>query len=257
MAEKGKLTREERDALREGVAEAAAQSAADGWEGVAERVLSLIVPDRQAPVGRGGFRVSREVIQEGADSLRKAIGDPSDEEGLLSGLPGALWRTGIPEARAVSALLLPGRIAAKDEEGEAKMVDSVAALLREETSPAVHKILAEAVSTEVEAGRDGPWLRAFAEWSGGESPALRGFGVHLFASLFARGKTPEKLFEALQLVKKAIADTDTQVQGGVIALLGAAARKQKGAVERFLARYEEDGRQEVALVRKAVQKKLR
>jgi hypothetical protein len=257
LAEKGKLTREERDALREGVAGAVTQADGDSVEAVAGRIVSLIVPDKEAPVGRGGFRVSREVIQEGADTLRKVLGKPSEEEDLLSGIPGALWQTGIPEARALSALLLPGRFAQKGEEEEAKAVDSIASFLREERSPAVRKILAEAVSTEVEAGRGAPWLRAFSDWCGEEDPALRGFGVHLFASLFGRGKTPEKLFEALQLVKKVIADPDSDVQGAVIALLGAAARKQGGAVERFLARFDEDDRKEVALVRKAVRKKLR
>jgi hypothetical protein len=137
------------------------------------------------------------------------------------------------------------------------MIDSIRSLLEEQDSPAVRRALAEAVSTEVEEGRDGPWLRAFTAWSEEKDPRLRGFGMHVFASLFARGKTPEKLFEALQLVKRAIDDPDPDVQGGVIALLGAAARKQGGAVERFLARYDGDDRKEVSAVRKAVRKKIR
>ncbi|MBN1824729.1 MAG: DNA alkylation repair protein [Candidatus Eisenbacteria bacterium] len=239
--EQGRLTKEERKNIRDKTLESLnALTPESGIEATAG-IAPLLVPDPKAAPGQNGLRVGRETILEVIDAVDKKIRSKAKRSALVE----ALWSTGSGECRVAAALLLPPLLPAPNEEEEAIAVERVRAYLAATDSPAVREALADAVSRELEAGRDDSWNRAFKVWRSETDPRYRVFGVAAYARLLSRGKAPEKLFDGLMVARRHAADSDPMVRRSVVQLLLAGARRQALAVSRFVARFEEDDREEV------------
>ncbi len=237
---KGKLTKEERARLREQTAEAVAGVPAEEAERAAARLVPLLVPDPKAEVGRGGLRVSREIVLEVTETLQKKIRSPVKMRGVATGL----WKSGADEARVVSALLHGSFLPTSDDEKEAGSVSTVRRLVLETVSPVVLDAIGEMLSREMEKGATDSWDRAFQAWRKEEDRRLRQIGLSAFTHLLSRGKTPEKLFDGLMQARRLIADPDPEIRNSVVGLFHSGAKKQPKAVLRFLARFDEDEREE-------------
>ena len=238
--EQGRLTKEERKNIRDNTLEALGSLTPEGGDETAARMLTILVPDPKAAAGTSGLRVGRETILETVDAVEKKIRSKGKRNALVE----ALWRSGVDECRVAAALLLPPLLPAPNEEEEALVVERVRGYLAATEAPAVREALADAVSRELEAGRDDSWNRAFRAWRKEADPRYRVFGAAAYARLLSRGKAPEKLFDALMVARRLAGDADPVVRRVVTQLLLAGARRQPKAVGRFVARFEEDEREE-------------
>lgn len=248
-----RLSKDERKELRDKTLEALNNLNPERGDEVASLLLPLLVPDPSAEAGRNGLRTSREVIAEIADAVLKKVSARGKLDSLVSGL----WRSGTEESRTAAATCIGPLLRAPNEQGEAESVERVRGYVAESGSRAVRDVLADAVSREVEAGRGESWTHAFSSWRLESDPRFRSFGPMVYSSLFSRGKSPEKLFDGLQVARGLIGDPDPDVRKAVVNLMAAGARKQGPAVERFLTRFDEDEREEVRSLVKETRGRIR
>ncbi len=246
------MTKEERLRVRRVVAEAVTGLTPETTASAAARLSRVVLPDPKAQPNRSGLRTTRDVIQEAAATLCRRVRNRSKLEALLD----EMWRSSAAEMQAAVAYASVSILAAEDEEGEAVSVERVRRSVTETASSGVAEAFADTVSREVEMGRGDCWMRAVAAWADDGDPRLRRFGPDVYASLFGRGASPEKLFDALQLARKLIADEDDAVRGSVRNLLFTAVRKHAPAVGRFLKRFDGDDRPEVTSLVEEVTKRL-
>jgi len=239
MREKKKMTREERDGLREAVRAIVREAGPEGAEEAARGLVPLLVPDPAAPPARSGLRTTREPLQEAAEALQRAAENPEKLRAFVE----ALAATDLPETRVVAALCLAPLLPTDDEEKEGRAWETVRAFVAASPLLAVREAAADSLARAMEQGAVDSWSRAFDAWSSDPDPRLRAIGPAAFASLFGRGKAPEKLFEGLRLARRLADDADAEVRRQVGALLAAAGRKQGPAVARFLSRLQEDERE--------------
>ncbi|MFH1680981.1 MAG: DNA alkylation repair protein [Candidatus Eisenbacteria bacterium] len=237
--EKKKMTREEREALRGAVAKAVEGATPENAGEVARSLAPLLLPDPTVPPGKNGLRAAREPLVETAETLQKSV----KKAEVLGPLVEALGAAGLPEARVVAALCLAPLLPTDDEEKEERSWEAVRAFVAASEAAPVREAVADALARAMEQGAADSWSRAFQAWSAGPDPRLRALGPASFATLFGRGKAPEKLFEGLQLARGLAGDPDADVRRAVIALLVAAGRRQGPAVARFLSRLETDERE--------------
>jgi len=246
------VTRAERARIRQGTAEAVTGLKPETM-GEAVRLLGTIVlPDAKAAPNRAGLRVSRDVIHEVASTLAKRVRNREKLDQLVE----SLWATGQAEMRALAAYGILPLLPAEDEAGEQLKVARVRAYLLDCKCRAVGEALADSVSREVEGGRGTSWMQAVSAWSDEGDPRLRSFGPDMYAHLFSRGESPEKLFDALKVADRLIGDEDPAVHGSVRNLLLTSTRKHSPAIGRFLSKYEADERTEVETLVRDVGRKV-
>ena len=238
--EQGRLTKEERNSIRDRTLEAIGSLTPESGDETASRFFAILVPDPKAAAAPNGLRIGRETILETVDAVEKKIRSKGKRNALVE----SLWRSGVDECRVAAALLLPPLLPASNEEEEALAVERVRGYLAETDAPAVRDALADAVSRELEAGRGDSWNRAFRTWRKEADPRYRVFAAAAYSRLLSRGKAPEKLFDALMVARRLAGDTDQAVRRAVTQLLLAGARRQPKAVGRFVVRFEEDEREE-------------
>lgn len=246
------MTKTERAALRTRAAEAVAGLSAEQGEEAACRLFPLLVPDPKAPVGRGGLRVGRETVLEVVDTLAKKIRSKEKLRAVTDGL----WSLEADEARTAAALAIGPLLPTGDDESEARSVGRVKELAASTASPVVLDALADTLSKEMEKGATDPWSRAFKVWRKDPDRRLRLLGLGSFTHLLSRGRTPEKLFDALMLARRLAGDGEEEVRRAVVGLLSTGGRRQPRAVRRFLDRMEEEEREEAIRVIEEVRAKL-
>jgi len=246
------MTKEERAALRASTAEAVADMAPETGPEVGRRLVALLVPDPAAQPGRTGLRAGRDVITEVTDTLGKKI---RSREKLLAIVEG-LWGAGGDEARVAAGLALGRLVPTGSDETEERSVTWIRTLVIGTESETVIDAIADTISREMETGATDPWARAFKGWIAEPDKRLRQVGLFAFTHLLSRGKTPEKLFEALMHARRLAADPDPAVQKAVLALFAVGARRQEAAVRRFVDRLAADERDEVKALAAQALKKL-
>lgn len=238
------MTKDDRSALRAGAADAVTGLGPEQGDEAARRLLPFLVPDPNAPVSRGGLRVSREVIGEIVETLAKKIRSKEKARAVAEGL----WKTGADEARVAGVLLLGPLLTTSDDESEARSVGRVKELVAETESAPVLDSLADALSREMEKGATDPWARAFRAWCKEPDRRLRVLGLGSFTHLLSRGRTPEKLFDGMMHARRLAGDAEEEVRKAAVSLLVAGGRRQPRAVHRFLDRLAEDERDEAKAV---------
>lgn len=246
------MTKNERARIRQATAEAVTGLTPETMGNAVDRLCAIVLPDGKAEPNRAGLRISRDVILEVASTLAKRVRNREKLDILI----GSLWETGVPEARALAAYGIAPLLPAEDEEGELRKVQRIRSYLLDSKARGVGEALAVTVSREVEGGRGGTWMQTVTAWTEEGDPRLRSFGPDLYAHLFGRGESPEKLFDALKVAGRLMGDSDPVVQGSVRNLLMSSTRKHSPAIGRFLTKYEGDERKDVQKLVRDIQKKV-
>ncbi len=246
------MTKKERAGIRQATGESVTGLTPDNMNEAVERLCAIVIPNAEAAPNRAGLRVSRDIVHEVASTLAKRVRNREKLDLLVD----MLWKTGLPEARALAAYGIAPILPAEDEEGELQKVQRIRSYLLESKSKGVGEALAVTVSREVEGGRGATWMQTVTAWTGESDPRLRSFGADMYAHLFGRGESPEKLFDALKVAGKLMGDSDPAVQGSVRNLLMSSTRKHSPAIGRFLTKYDEDERLEVQKLVREIQKKV-
>jgi 3-methyladenine DNA glycosylase AlkD len=246
------MGREVREAFRAALEGAAAGATAESPEKAVKLLLPLLVPDPAAAPSKSGIRVSRDVLLEAAEVFHRAL----ERSEVSRAVADALWATAQPEGQVVAARILTPHLV-PDEQDEERTWEAVRSLASGALAPTIADALADSLARAMEIGAADSWSRAFLTWSSDPEARLRSLGPSAYAHLFGRGKSPEKLFDALQLARRLLGDPDATVRRSVVALLVAAGRRQAPAVERFLSGFEGDERSEVKKLIAEVGKRLR
>lgn len=246
------MTKEERARIRQATAEAVTGLTPETMGDAVRRLSTVVLPDPKAEPNRAGLRVARDVVQEAAVTLGRRLRNREKLDEVVR----SLWASGVPEARALSAYGVAPLLPAGDEEGERLAVERIRACLLESKRPGVGDALADTVSREVEGGRGTCWMQAAAVWAEEGDVRLRSFGPDMYAHLFGRGESPEKLFDALKVAEKLMGDPDPSVRASVRSLLLSSTKKHAPAVGRFLSKYEGDDRPDVRGLVEEMRKKV-